>query len=116
EYLDEKVRAAVDDFWVIGELRRRVHHAEELYDTLHLVEAAEFGAHHREEVEADGARVLVGLLGREVAPDLAGGPAAVLAHARALAGEEEQVAGAYGIHVVGDRGRHLAQVDAELFQ
>ena len=40
EYLDEKIRTAVDDLWMIGKVRCRIHHPEHAPDTNDLVEAS----------------------------------------------------------------------------
>src|SRR5207344_1571673 len=80
----------------------------------HFVEAAELGAHHCDEVEAHGARMLVRLLHGVLASDLALGALAVLACARPLAGEKKEVAGAHRVHVIGDRGGHGAEIDSKL--
>src|SRR5262249_9917190 len=116
EHLDEEVGAAVDHLGLVLEVGHGVHHAEHLDHALHLVEAAELGAHHRDKVEAHGARVLVGLFHGVLAPDLALRPLAVLARARALAGEEKKIARAHRVHVVGHRRRHRAELDFEVLQ
>src|SRR3954464_1921262 len=116
EDFDEKVGAAVDHLRRILEFRHRVHHAEHFHHALHAVEAAELALHHREEIETDGARVLVALLDRVFATDFALGPLAVRAKARPLAGEEEEVAGLHGIDVVRDGRGHAAQIEAKLLQ
>src|SRR6185436_13032039 len=83
---------------------------------LHAIEAAELVAHHREQLDAGVARMLVALLDRVLAPDLALRALAVGSGAAALAGEEEQVAGAHRVDVVRHRRRHRGQLQAELFQ
>src|SRR6267378_4704865 len=110
EHLDEQVRAAVDHLGLVGELRRAVHHAEQLHHALDAVEAAQFGLHHREQREPDRARVLVALLDAELGAELA------FHRARALAGEKQQVAGAHGVHVVGDRRARRGELDAQLLE
>ena len=88
EHFDEEVGAAVDHLRRVLEFRHRVHHAEHLHHALDAREAAELGLHHRQQVEADRARMLVGLLDRVLAADLAPRALAIGAGARALAGEE----------------------------
>src|SRR5512145_2432679 len=76
KHLHEEIGAAVDHLRMVLELSRRVDHAELL-------------PHDCEQIESYGARVLVRLLDRIVATDLALRAPAVLAGARALAGEVE---------------------------
>src|SRR5690606_38603403 len=114
EDLDEEIRAAVDDFRLVLEVGHRVYHAEHLDDALHAVEAAELGAHHGEQVEPHAAGVLVALLDAEFAAHLALRQLSVLAGARTLAGEKQEIAGAYRVHIVCYRRRDLAELDAEL--
>src|SRR5690606_7773796 len=70
--------------------------------------------HHGEQVEPHAAGVLVALLDAEFAAHLALRQLSVLAGARTLAGEKQEIAGAYRVHIVCYRRRHLAELDAEL--
>src|SRR5687768_5493487 len=93
EHFDHQVREAVDDLRLIAEAVGGVHHAEHLYHALDLVEAPELAARRREQAQTDFARRFVALLDREVLAHLA-----LEAHglilARAVTGEEEQIADA----------------------
>src|SRR6185436_19743029 len=103
----------VDHARMVGELGCSVDHPEQLDYALDAIEAAQLRAHDREQVDADRARVLVCLVGRVIPADLARRALAARVRARALSGEKQQVAGAHGIDVVGDRGRYLAELEPE---
>src|SRR5947208_6107963 len=44
EHFGEELAAAVDDLWVLAEIRGAIHHAEHFDDPLDAVETAEFAA------------------------------------------------------------------------
>jgi len=43
KHFHHKILETVDDFRLVGEPRRLVHHAEHLYDALHFVQISEIG-------------------------------------------------------------------------
>jgi len=69
--LVKQVRRAVDDFRVVGEIRRAVDHAEQPDHALHAVEIAGFGFHRRQDRQRGRLRRLVPLLHRHVLAQLA---------------------------------------------
>src|SRR5207237_2431447 len=77
---------------------------------------AELGAHHCEQIKADAARLLIGLLDGEVAADLAEHSLAVLACARPLAGEEQQISRSHRVYVIRHRRRHRAELDSQFLE
>src|SRR5262249_41234981 len=81
----------------------RVHHAEDLYHALDLVETPERGACRREQAESHLARDLVALLHGELAAHLAAHRGFAVGAERAVAGDEEEVADADGADVVRHR-------------
>ena len=84
--LDEEIGAAVDHLRLISEIGGGVDHAEDFDDAGDSVECAELCSEDGEQGEPGFASVLVGLLDADLSTDSAGGAA------RALAGEEEEVA------------------------
>src|SRR5215475_12174856 len=114
EDLDHEIGEAVDDLGLLAEALGRVDHAQHLDDALDLVEAAQHGARRAEEVDTDLAGDLVAILRGEIAPDLAARGRLAIDAARAMAGEEEQVAYADARHVVAPRLGRIGQGDAEL--
>ena len=86
---------------------------EQLHDALDPVEIAELLPEDREQVEADEAGVLGGLVGRDVGPDLALRNLAV-GRRRHRAGEVDEVPGPHRVRVVGGRLGHDRQLDAEV--
>src|SRR6266508_1342445 len=115
EHRDEEIGTAVDHFRLLAEFRRGVDHAQELDDALDAIEVAQFGLHDGDQAQAGLAGVLVALLLREVATDLADRQR-MAGQTGALAGEIEQVAGAHGVDVIGHRRGRLGELDAEFLQ
>src|SRR4051812_16210973 len=70
EYFDHQVRKPVDDFRLVGKSWRRVHHAENFDDPLHLVETSQIGLRICEKIQPDRTCGLVALLERQVLADL----------------------------------------------
>src|SRR5262245_47278384 len=115
EHFDEQVGAAVDHLGLVGELGHGVDHAEQLDHVVDAVERAERLARRRQQAETDQPRAPIALLHADVLADLAGEHGALLV-ARALAGQEQEIAGKPERHVVGDRRRHRWKDDAEFLQ
>src|SRR2546425_2740421 len=110
EDLDHQIGEAVDHLGLVAETVRGVHHAQRLDDPTDLVEAAEVRPDRREEREPDLARDLIALLHREVLADLALRSRFAVTN-RAVAGDEEQIAGSHGAHVIRHRAGRLRKRD-----
>ena len=67
---EEKVRAAIDDARLLPEVRRAVHHAEQLDDAADTVERAERVLRGGEQIEPDIPRRFLGLLDCDLRADL----------------------------------------------
>jgi len=110
----EHVAAAVHDLGLVGEAVDAVHEGHDLDDLLDAAEvAAELGAQRGEDVEADGARRVVRLLGRQLDADLARDEAA-LGGLGQVARRVDEVADAAAHDVVGRGRARLGQHVAEL--
>ena len=71
QHLDNEIRGTVDDLGMVGEIGRRVHKADDLHATLHLVEIAAAGiAHLCQDIECAQPRSLGSLFGGEVLANL----------------------------------------------
>ena len=77
EYLNEQVRATVDDLWVVGKFRRGVHHAEHSAEANHLIKTSGCLPQRRQQLKASVPRMLIGLFEGHVAPHLALRPRAI---------------------------------------
>jgi hypothetical protein len=71
KYLDQQVRAAVDDLRVAGEVRRCVHHSEHSADAYHLIETSSGLTQGRKQLNANFPRVRIGLLKSHIMSNLA---------------------------------------------
>src|SRR6202023_43154 len=78
-------------------------------------ERAERLAGRGEKLQADDARAPIGFLDRDLGADLAGQRMALVV-ARALAGQEQEVAGEAERHIVRDRRRYVRQHQSEFLQ
>jgi hypothetical protein len=115
EHFDHEVGEAVDDLRLLGEALGLVHHAEHLHHALHLVEAAELAARRREQAEPHLARGFVALRDRQILAELAL-EAHGLVLARAVAGEEQEIADTHGRDVVRHRLVTRRQRDVALLE
>src|SRR5262245_12737248 len=90
EDLHHQVGEAVHHLGLGAESLRGIDHAQDLYHSLHLVEAPEKAPRRAQQAETDLARDLVAFIDGEVPPQLAPrGRAAVLF--RAVAGKKEEI-------------------------
>jgi len=103
---DEQVGATVHDGGLRREVGGAVDEAGDLHDALHLRQVADFFFQRGEQSEGGGAGggvggLFVGVLADLAGDDFTGGVV------RQVAGEEDEITGAHGGHVVGDgRIRH----------
>src|SRR5215203_2284615 len=88
---DEQVRCTVDHAWRVEEIVSAVHHSQQLDDAADAVEVADLRLQRGETGEHTQLRRLVALLNRQVTAELARHGAA-LRPARAVAGDEDEVA------------------------
>ncbi len=111
EYVDEQIRAAVDHARMLGKLRRRVDHPQQLDHLLHAAEIAQFVVQYRQQIEADELRMPVGFVGGHGLADLARHQVAGFVE-RPLAGQEQQIAFTRAVREIADRRRHLLEFQA----
>jgi len=115
EDLDEQFRGAVGHQVLLRVLQRRIHQAHHLDDALDAAEVAAQVARQRgQQVDGDGARGGLALLGGHVGAELADPGLAVLLGD--MARQEHQVAGLRGHHIGCSGGAGGGQFDAQLFQ
>jgi hypothetical protein len=110
---DEQVGGAVRDCRLVAELGHRVDEHEQLDHLLHPVEVADLLLDGREHVQHHELRRLPALVDVEVATELPDERGLAVAEG-AVPRDEEQIADADGADVVGDGGRRLGQLEAEL--
>ena len=69
QHLDQQIGAAVDDLRVIGEVRFRIDHAEQLDDGLDAAEFAESRFRDGQQIEPGQAGILIGLFDGRIAAE-----------------------------------------------
>src|SRR5262245_37026794 len=71
EYLHHQIRKTIDDLRVLLEVWRCVDHPKNLYDAMHVIEAADNGSNARQHVNPSAARRCITLINGQAAADFA---------------------------------------------
>jgi hypothetical protein len=116
EYLNQQIRAAVDDRWHLIEVGAAVDHPEKLDHPTHPPEITQLGAQHRKNLQAAQlGRLPSGLNAEPPFAHLAGDQTPVRAH-RPGARHEDEVISHNGRNIVSDRRHRRRQFDAQFLQ
>ena len=112
KHRDQKIRAAVDNFRVVFEIRGGIDHAEQLDDADDAGQIAQRRLRLSKDHQSRNPRVFIGLLGASIIAD-APDPHRARAVHRSLAGDIKMRAGEDVRHIVGGRSHRLGQGEAK---
>src|SRR3954451_16970951 len=100
ERCDHQVGRAIQHFWAVEEIRRRIDKTAKPDHAHHLVEVAKRGLDLGQKVDGAAARRGIALLERDAGPELALGDQLAFGIDADLAGYKQQIAGAHEADII----------------